>query len=214
MKMRGLFVLFLALLPFSPSMALEKGREYVAVPKPQQVDTGNKVEVREFFWYGCPHCYTLEPHVTKWVKSKPANAEFIRTPATAPRWMIHAQAYYAFAALGATEKTHTAMFRAMQEQKRPLNDEQSLADFAKEQGIDPAKFKEAFNSFSVNASVDKARRLSEAFQIASVPTFVIDGKYVTSASMAGSEEGLMKVISQLVAMAAKERGISAKPAKK
>jgi protein dithiol oxidoreductase (disulfide-forming) len=99
-------LLVLAIVPFASVQALQKGRDYVALAKPQPVETGNKIEVREFFWYGCPHCYALEPALTNWLKHKPANVEFIRTPATAPNWVLHAQAYYAFASLGATEPSN------------------------------------------------------------------------------------------------------------
>lgn len=207
-------VLALGFVPLGASMALEKGRDYVALPKPQPVETGKKVEVREFFWYGCPHCYSLEPVINDWLKHKPANVEFVRTPATAPNWLVHAQAYYTFAALGATEKTHAALFRAIHEKNRPLNTEQALADFAKEQGIDPGKFRETFNSFGVRTNLEKAKRMAEAYQVTSVPMIAVDGKYLTSASMTGSEEGLMKVLDQLIQQAARERGVPAKPGPK
>lgn len=199
------FCLFLALAPLGAATALEKGRDYVAVPEPQPVETGSKIEVREFFWYGCPHCYALEPKLDRWLAHKPANVEFLRTPATAPRWLVHAQAYYAFAALDATERTHAALFRAIHEQNRRLDDEASLAEFAKERGIDPANFRKAFESFGVRVKLQRAKQMNEVFQVTSVPTFEVDGKYVTSASMAGGETELFAVIDQLVKKAARER---------
>lgn len=199
--------LVLGILPFASAQALEKGRDYTALATPQPVETGNKIEVREFFWYGCPHCNALEPMIADWLKHKPANVEFIRTPATVPSWMVQAQAYYAFAALGATARTHAAIFRAIHQEHRPLDSEAAFADFAKQQGIDPAKFREAFNSFGVRVSLEKAKRLNEAYGITSVPTFEVDGKYVTDPSMTGGEEGLMPVLDQLVQQAARERGV-------
>jgi thiol:disulfide interchange protein DsbA len=211
MKNRRLYawIFALSLAPFTAVTALEKGRDFVALAPPQPVETGKKIEVREFFWYGCPHCYTLEPALMNWLKRKPANVEFIRTPATAPNWLIHAQAYYAFAALGATEKTHPALFRAIHQQNRQLNTEPALAQFATEQGIDATKFSEAFNSFGVRTNVEKAKRLSAAYQVTSVPMVAVDGKYLTSASMVGSEEGMIKALDQLVQQATRERGASA-----
>src|SRR3990170_7019068 len=83
----------------------EEGRHYMVLPFPVAVETGNKIEVREIFWYGCPHCYVLEPGLSQWVKKLPANTQFVRTPGTAsPRWAIHGQAYYTFDALGITAK--------------------------------------------------------------------------------------------------------------
>lgn len=207
---RLLFGIFICLtLTSFGAAALEKGRDYVELPTPQAVETGPKIEVREFFWYGCPHCYALEPILDKWLAHKPANVEFVRTPATAPRWLTHAQAFYAFKALGATEKTHAALFRAIHEKNRPLDKEAALAEFAKEQGIDPAKFREKFESFTVNVEVGKAKQMNEAFGVTSVPTFAVDGKFVTSASMAGGETELFGVLDQLIAKAVRERATSA-----
>src|SRR5437868_988321 len=103
---RYAWIFALALLALTSAYALQPGKDYVALTPSQPVETGNKIEVREFFWYGCPHCFALEPAISEWLKHKPANVEFVRTPGTAPSWMIHAQAFYAFAALGATDKTH------------------------------------------------------------------------------------------------------------
>lgn len=202
-------VMSLVLVPLSVALALENGRDYITLATPQPVETGAKIEVREFFWYGCPHCYALEPILDKWLAHKPANVEFIRTPATAPRWLVHAQAYYAFAALNATARTHAALFRAIHEQNRRLDDEPALAEFAKEQGIDPAKFREAFESFGVRVKLQKAKQLNAAFQVTSVPTFEVDGKYVTSPSMARGENEVFTVLDQLVEKAARERRAAA-----
>jgi len=202
-----LFTLFMA--PLGSASALEQGREYEALSKPQPVDTGAKIEVREFFWYGCPHCYAIEGSVERWVKRLPSNVEFVRMPATVPRWLVHAQAYYTFAALNATEKTHAALFRAIHEKNQRLDSEPALADFAKEQGIDPAKFREAWESFGVRFKLQRAKQTNAAFQISSVPTFAVDGKYVTSASMAGGETQLFAVLDQLIQKAAGERSSKA-----
>src|SRR6476660_4949545 len=202
------WMLLLLLAPSNATMALEKGRDYVALANPQPVETGAKIEVREFFWYGCPHCFALEPALASWLNRKPAYVEFVRTPATAPNWLIHAQAYYAFAALNATAKTHEALFHAIHQQNRKLNDEKSLAQFAAEQGIDAAKFTEACNSFGVRTNVEKAKRLSAAYQVTSVPMVAVDGKYLTSASMTGSEDAMMRALDQLVQQAHDERGKS------
>lgn len=193
----------LAVAPLGGATALEKGRDYDALAKP--VETGAKIEVREFFWYGCPHCYAIEGSLERWIKRLPDNVEFVRTPATAPRWLVHAQAYYAFAALNAGARTHAALFRAIHENNRRLDNESALAEFAKEQGVDPAKFREEFASGGVRFNVQQAKQTNEAYQITSVPMFAVDGKYVTSASMAGGEAQLFSVLDQLIRKAARER---------
>lgn len=209
-RLLTLWILALALTPSGAALALQPGRDYVPLPAAQPVETGDKIEVREFFWYGCPHCYSLEPALERWLKRKPANVAFVRTPATAPRWMPHARAFYAFAALGATEQTHAALFRAIHEQNRRLETEEALAEFAQQQGVDPAKFRQAFNSFGVRTNLERARQVNAAYQVTSVPMFAVDGKYVTSPGMAGSEAAFLVVLDQLIQQAARERQ---KPAK-
>lgn len=203
-----------ALVALGPALALEPGRDYVPLPAPQAVETGDKIEVREFFWYGCPHCYAAEPMLERWLKRKPANVEFVRTPATAPRWLLHAQAFYAFAALDATERTHSALFRAIHEQERRLDSEQALADFAKAQGIDPAKFREAINSFGVRTKLEKAKQLNAGFQVTSVPMIAVDGKYLTSPTAFGNEAAFISALDQLIQLAAQERAGAKKSAVK
>lgn len=204
-RFSALTVLLFALVPtFVFAAPFEEGRHYAEVPFPQPVETGKQIEVREFFWYGCPHCYTLEPALNRWLTKKPANVAFVRTPGTAQRWLAHAQAFYTFEALGVTERLHGPFFQAVQ-QGRKLDDEKSIAQFAKEHGVDPAKFREAYNSFGVRLEVEKARRTNEAYGINSVPTITVDGKYVTSPALAGGEEAVLKVIDFLVQKAARER---------
>lgn len=205
-RLMGGCLAMLMLFPVLARAEFTEGRQYMPVPFPTAVETGNKVEVREIFWYGCSHCYVLEPGLTRWLKKLPANARFVRTPATAsPRWAIHAQAYYTFEALGAMEKLHGAFFKAVQEKPDALNDEKGIADFAARHGIDRKKFTEAFNSFGVRLKLEKAKQVNQDLNINSVPTLVVDGKYLTSAAMAGGEEAMFKLLDQLIGKAAKER---------
>jgi len=202
----------LFLLPGLAHAGFEEGRHYLALPFPAQVETGDKIEVREFFWYGCPHCYVLEPALKSWMKKMPANAQFVRTPGTAPRWMIHGQAYYAFEALGELEKLHGAFFKAVQEQPGAFNDEKAIGGFVANQGVDRKKFGEAFNSFGVRLKLEKAKQLNQDLTINSVPAIVVDGKYLTTAAMAGGEGQMLKLLDDLIGKAVKER--KKKPSKK
>lgn len=201
---RGLLWMVL-LVPALGQAAFVEGQHYQAVPFPQPVETGNKIEVREIFWYGCPHCYVLEPALTEWLKKIPANAQFIRTPGTAPAWMTHAQAFYTFESLGVTKKVHELFFKAVQEQKVTLSDEKSIAEFVAAHGVNKQKFSEAYNSFGVRVKVEKAKQLNQDLSISSVPTLVVDGKYLTSPAMAGGEDKLFQLVNELIAKAAKER---------
>ena len=204
-------ILALLALPLAVGAApFEEGRHYTELAFPQEVETGKQIEVREFFWYGCPHCYTLEPTLERWLANKPKNVEFVRTPGAAPHWLLHAQVFYAAETMGVTAKLHPALFKAIHEQKRSLNDEASVLKFVAEQGIDAAKFKEALNSFGTRLKVEKAKRMNEAYTIHSVPMLVVDGKYLTGPSMAGGEAAVIKVVEFLVQKAAAERSSRAK----
>jgi thiol:disulfide interchange protein DsbA len=175
----------LLLLPFSGQAQFLEGVEYTRV-SPQPVETGSKVEVREFFGYGCPHCYTLEPFLDKWQKTLPKNVQFVRTPAVfSEAWAVHARAYYAFEALGITAKMHYALFQALHDEKRVLNNADSLAAFVAEKGGDRKAFLDAYNSFGMQANLSRATQAGRAFSIDSVPTLIVDGKYMTNANIAG-----------------------------
>ena len=205
MKRLFLALVLLLPLPLAAAPAYVEGRHYLELALPQPTETGNKIEVREFFWYGCPHCYDLEPAIEAWLKKLPRQAQFVRTPGVGGRWLIHARAYYAFESLGVLNRTHTAFFAALQEQKRPLGDETSLAQFAAENGVDREKFRQAFNSFGVRLKLDKARQMNMEMGVSSVPTLAVDGRYVTSPTMAGGDPQMLKVVEFLIQKVARER---------
>jgi len=195
----------LLLLPFSGQAQFLEGVEYTRV-SPQPVETGSKVEVREFFGYGCPHCYTLEPILDKWLKTLPKSVQFVRTPAVfSEAWAVHARAYYAFEALGITAKMHYALFQALHDEKRVLNNADSLAAFVAEKGGDRKAFLDAYNSFGMQANLSRATQTGRAFNIDSVPTLVVDGKYMTNANIAGGYDKVPKVLDFLIKKAAAER---------
>ncbi len=204
------------LLPFALSMFLLlplagqaeplEGVEYQLVG-PQPVETGAKIEVREFFWYGCSHCYSLEPFLEKWLKTMPKNAKLVRTPGVFnEQWAIHARTYYAFEALGLTDRMHAPLFRAIHSEKRRLFDAESLAAFVAEKGGDRTAFLNAYNSFGMQANLNRAIQLGQAYRLESVPTLIVDGKYMTNANIAGGYDKIPAVLDFLVKKAAAERG--------
>ena len=210
-KILGRIVVSLLLaLPLVSAAQFREGVEYTRV-NPQPVETGAKIEVREFFWYGCPHCFTLEPFLDKWQKGMPKNAQFVRTPAVFnERWAVHARAYYAFETLGITSKMHHALFHAMHVDKRPLADADSLAAFVTEKGADGKAFLDAYNAFGMQANVNRAMQAGQAYRIESVPTLIVDGKYMTNATIAGGPERVAQVLDFLVKQAAAERAAAKK----
>ncbi len=193
------------LMPLTSWAEYTEGVEYIKV-SPQPVDTGDKIEVREFFWYGCPHCFHFEPFLSRWRKTLSPKVEFVRTPAIfRDTWAAQARAYFAFQALGVTHKLDNAMFKAIHEQNRPLDTEASITAFAVEQGVDEKRFSDAYHSFSMENSLKRVTELQTLYGINSVPTLVVDGKYITSPALAHGQEEAVKVLDFLVAKAIKER---------
>jgi protein dithiol oxidoreductase (disulfide-forming) len=180
----------------------QAGKDYVVVAVPQPVE-GNKILVEEFFWYGCPHCNSFEPHVTAYLKRLPANVNFVRVAVPGPNWKVQAQAYYAFEQLGMVNKAHNAFFDAWHAKGRMMTDEASVTAFAVEQGANKDKFKEAYNSFGVNMQLERARQRFVAYRLTAVPALVVDGKYnVQPGHLDGNS---LKVVDFLVKKAAVER---------
>lgn len=182
------------------------GKDYKVVEQ-QPTSTGKKIEVLEFFWYGCPHCYHFEPYISKWVKSHPANVEFVRVPTVFREdWKVHARTYYALQDLGLSEKLHSKIFNEIHKKMHRLNSLDEMADFLATQGVDKKVFTETYNSFSVDANMRKSQALQKAYDITGVPTVAIDGKYETDGSMAKSYDRMLKIMDYLVAKSADKKG--------
>ena len=210
MKMKKILFLLLTLI-LSPTILMaeeySEGVEYTKYKKPLPVTTGDRIEVREIFWYGCPHCFTLDAPLNKWRKEGiPADAEFIRMPAIfRDSWMVHARAYYAFESLDQTEKLHHALMNVMHVKKQRLVSKDQIADFVSTQGIDRKKFLDAYNSFSVDALSRQAKIMTGRYGITGVPSVVVDGRYLVTTTTAGGTEELFKVVNYLVQQAAEAR---------
>lgn len=159
-----------------------------------------KVEVLEVFWYGCPHCYSLEPHVDAWLADGiPPEAEFRRMPAALnPSWQILARAYYTAEALGILDQVHADIFREFHVNRNPLGTPGALADFFARYGVSEADFAEAFNSFAVQTKLRRSDALVRRYRITGVPAVVVNGKYVTGTSEAGGITELFEVVNFLV----------------
>jgi len=205
-KWFAVVLLALFALPVGAFAGITEGVEYTRIPIAVPVETGKKIEVREFFWYGCPHCFALEPTLEHWVKTMPKNAQFVRTPAVLnERWAVHARAYYAFEMLGITNRMHSELFNALHIDKKPLNDAESLAAFVAEHGGDRKAFLDAYNSFGMQQTISRAAELARAYGIDSVPVLYVDGKYMTNASLAGGFDKIPEILNELIRKAAAER---------
>ncbi len=190
----GLFLL-LAL------QTVQAGNGYEEINPPQNTvtDTG-QVEVLEYFWFGCPHCFAFEPAINKWAEEKPDHVNFIReAPPLNPGWLPHSQAFYAAEIMGVTEQFFEPMFNAIHVEKRNLRKPKAIANFAGELGIDKEKFLATMKSFAVETRIRQAMSRAQASGIRGVPAIIIEGKYRTGNSIAGSHEGIIRVINELVA---------------
>jgi len=190
----------------APMSQWQAGVNYtvVAYPQPPKVAEG-KVEVNEVFWYGCSHCYHLDPYLESWKKDKPAFVEFVRIPVIwGPIQRQHAKLFYTLQKLG-RDDLHTKVFDAIHQGGKVLaaqTDEQARAlqlAFFKEQGISEQQFNDAYDSAEVATNVDRAERLTARYEVASVPTMVVQGAYSTSVTQAGDEKKLLTLINDLAA---------------
>jgi len=199
--MKSLIAAFLMLFTVAACAEPQSGFEYA--PTQQVIPTENpaKIEVTELFWYGCPHCYQLEPQVSAWVKKQGKDVVFKRVPGIArPDWAPGAKAFYAMEALGVGEKLHVPLFDAIHKQRsiKPDNDAALIDWIAKQGGLDRKKVEEAYNSFSVNTKMMRATQVFRASGATGVPTLIIEGKYMTSSTLAGSNEEALKVADYLI----------------
>ena len=183
---------------FASASPFVEGKHYTRLPTEASVKAPEgKIEVREFFWYGCPHCYTLEPYIHDW--EKPEFVEFVLTPAVLGKtWVDHAHAFYALKTLGRLEELHPVLFDALHAKNRRLRTLDQMANFFEAHGIEAGKFKDAAKSFVVKTQVSKAEKLGKKYDITSVPTFTINGEYLTSPSMVGDYKTFFEVVDFLV----------------
>ncbi|MEO6699343.1 MAG: thiol:disulfide interchange protein DsbA/DsbL [Paraperlucidibaca sp.] len=192
-----LTVLLLALPTWAMALTPVEGKDYTRLANPTPALSNGMVEVREFFWYGCPHCYTLEPHVATWLKTKPAGVQFERSPAALNAvWEANARGYYVAESLGLVEKTHGPLFAAIQVDKQRLFSQKSLAGFYAGFGVKEANFNGLYNSFTVSAKVAQSRNLAMRYQLTGVPAMVVNGKYLVPGESARTIEVVKALVAQ------------------
>ena len=172
---------------------------YEVLETPLRTANADKVEVVEFFWYGCAHCFRFEPHIKAWKKNLPDNVEFVNAaPPLNPAWKVHSQAFYAAEVMGISDQLHEPMFNAIHIDKKPMRKPKDIVKLVESLGLDGKKFHKAMKSFNVDAKLRQSKKLAINAGINSVPTMLVNGKYRTSESIAGSYENLIKVLNDLV----------------
>jgi thiol:disulfide interchange protein DsbA len=173
---------------------------YKLVSPPVNTRDTEKVEVLEYFWFGCPHCFAFEPSINKWAAEKPDYVDFVReAPPLNPSWEPHSRAFYAAEIMGVTDQMFDALFDGIHVDRRSLRSPDSIAKFVGELDIDSKKFRKTMDSFAVNTRMNQAMEMARASRITGVPSIVINGKYLTGGSLAGSHENIIRVIDERVA---------------
>jgi protein dithiol oxidoreductase (disulfide-forming) len=182
-----------------------EGTHYSRLAQPAPVSApAGKIEVVEFFSYGCPHCYALEPTLEAWAKRLPADVVFKRVPVGFnAQYENYQKIFYALEAMGQVEHMHQKVFNAIHQQRQRLDKEADIAAFMQANGVDGAKFIELYKSFSVQSKARQAQQLANSYKIEGVPAMGVQGRYLTSGSMAGSNERALAVTDALVQMARK-----------
>ncbi len=191
-----------ATISLAPLAALaQRSPDYYELNPPQPVETTDKIEVLEFFWYGCIHCYNLEPRIDTWLKTLPKDVEFRRVPAIFnERWALDASIFYAIEALGLLDKLHRPIFDAIHRDRLRTDNWQQLSAWLEKQGVDAKKFEATVKSFGVQSKTKRAVRLTRDYKIDGTPAMAVHGRYTVPSS-----EAMLRIVNQLVAQVRKQK---------
>jgi thiol:disulfide interchange protein DsbA len=198
---------------FALPAAAQQQPGVMEINPPLATDAKGKIEVVEFFWYECPHCYALEPYLERWIKKLPADVEFRRVPATFnERWNISARVYYALEAMGLIDKLHRPLLDAIHKDRLRITDEAQLTAWLQGKGVDVAKFSATLKSFAVEGRLKRAQSLVQGSKIDGVPALLVNGQYLVSAGGAGSEERMLAIADSAIERSRQQLAASAPPA--
>jgi thiol:disulfide interchange protein DsbA len=188
--------------PCIGAWAQRRAPQYIELNPPQPVETASgKVEVLEFFWYGCIHCYNLEPKIDTWLKTLPKDVEFRRVPAVFnERWAHDATIFFAFEAMGVLDKLHRPLFDAIHRDRLRTDNAKALNAWLEKNGVDPKKFEATAKSFGVQSRTKRAARMSADYKIDGTPAMAVHGRYTVPSS-----EAMLSTVDQLVAAVRKNK---------
>ncbi|MBI2296277.1 MAG: thiol:disulfide interchange protein DsbA/DsbL [Betaproteobacteria bacterium] len=172
----------------------------------QPVETRERIEVIDFFWYGCPHCNDLQPALEAWIQRKPADVALRRVPAILrDSWAPHARIYYTLERLNEVERLHQRVYHSYHVELWHMSKPDVVVEWAARNGIDRRRWLDAYYSPEVDAKVERAKRLAEAYTLEATPTLVVDGRYLTSGALAPSLNGMIPVLEDLIRLARQQR---------
>lgn len=177
----------------------KEGVDYEMLPQPGRVEVPGKLEVREFFWFGCPHCFQLEEPLHAWRKTLPADVHFVRTPAPMnSNWVPHAHAYYVAESLGKLDEISDKLFQALHVKKEKVFSQAELAIFFTQFGVSEQDFNKRYNSFSVRTKVRQADALSKNYRLRGVPALVVNAKYLVKTQPGQTPDAMLAVVQYLL----------------
>ncbi len=180
--------------------------DYRILPQPQPVQTGERIEVIDFFFYACPYCNELAPHLERWLKRKPADVVFRRMPVVRhDSWVPLAKTFFALETMGEAERLHLAVYRSYHVEDLYMSQEKVIAEWATKNGLDSDKFMSIYRSDEVKQKVELAKKMTRDYDIQGTPSIVVDGRYLTSTSMTPSVAQVIPVIDGLVRLARQQR---------
>ena len=185
--------------------AQELGRDYTQLTLPQPPGSGDKVEVLEFFSWGCSHCAQMHPVLEEWEKKLPPHAVLVKTPISLghSEWGQLVRAYYALEALGELGRLEGPMFDAIHDDRQPLFSEERITQWVVAKGVSAQKFRNEFNSFNVSTKASRAEQLARNYRVNQTPQLIVDGKYVVVGGRTHAE--VLEITSKLIEKAAAER---------
>jgi thiol:disulfide interchange protein DsbA len=201
LSVKNLLSALMLLASFNVLADPQVGKEFDKTAQAMPTDTPNKIEVTEIFWYGCIHCYHMDPILNAWVKKLPSDVVFKRVPGLPqPAWAPMAKAFYAMDDLKLSDKLHSALFDAIHKEKilNPTDEVATIDWMTKKSGLDKKKIEDAFRSFSMNNKLNRAAQTFRASGATGVPSFIIDGQYITSSTMAGGNEQALKTAEYII----------------
>jgi thiol:disulfide interchange protein DsbA len=193
-------VVLLAITNLAGAAELKEGENFTTFNPPRATDVRDKIEVTEFFWYGCSHCFHMDPEVQKWLKTLPKDVAFRRVPAVFPgrdgnpgQWASGTALYYTLEAMGLGEKLHGDIFNAIHQEHVDLLSDKGMIDWLGKKGVDTKTFAATYQSFAIRSKVLRAMQISQAHGLDGVPAFVVDGRYlaINGADTLGVVDGLI-----------------------
>lgn len=206
----AVILLTTAMLQLAQAQAPARNAPYLELNPPQPTESAGKIEVIEFFWYGCPHCYAFEPVLNPWIKKLPKDVVFRRVPAIFnEQWGVAARVFYTLEAIGEEARLHTALFDAIHKENLRITDESAMLAWAGKNGVDVEKYKAAYRSFGVESRLKRAQQMTNAYRIDGVPSMAVQGRYVLSASVISDRQELLNATDQAIRLAMKPSGAAA-----